>query len=325
MKSSRNIDVIQSYILTTARYDYTKQEKRILYKIIEILQPLVKGKKLNQEYDVQNGLFGSYTITFPIKALQKNEDGTNHEQVKKALKSLRSKTLEIEDAEKWGVYGIIEMPEIIKNVGNVKITLTEPIIKAFLNFSKGFRKYELATAFKMDSVYSMRLYELISNKDTPIYYNIEELKKMLMVEKKYKQINDFTKRVIDVAKKELDEKSPYTFDYEKIKEGRKYTKIKLSPIYKAKNRDADLETQTSMNLVSPRWYFDKEFLISLKDDFEMTEQGINNNKPLLYQYIKLSHYRDSISDIKGMIRKYNVVNKAGFFISEVTKFVKDEG
>ena len=42
-----NKEVLQSYILTTAKYDYSVYEKRILYRIIEQLQSLIEGKELN--------------------------------------------------------------------------------------------------------------------------------------------------------------------------------------------------------------------------------------------------------------------------------------
>ena len=45
---------------------------------------------------------------------------------------------------------------------------------------------------------------------------------MFSIENKYQDTNNFIKRVVDSAKKELDEKSPYTFHYEKIKTGKIY-------------------------------------------------------------------------------------------------------
>ena len=41
-------ELIQSYILTTAKYDYKVFEKRIFYRIIEQFQFLIEGKELNK-------------------------------------------------------------------------------------------------------------------------------------------------------------------------------------------------------------------------------------------------------------------------------------
>ena len=50
MAKVENKEIIQSYILTTAKYDFSVYEKRILYRIIELNQYLIEGKKLNEKY-----------------------------------------------------------------------------------------------------------------------------------------------------------------------------------------------------------------------------------------------------------------------------------
>ena len=47
-----NKDLIQSYILTTARYEYTVYGKRILYRLVEMAQSDLEGKKLNVGYTI---------------------------------------------------------------------------------------------------------------------------------------------------------------------------------------------------------------------------------------------------------------------------------
>jgi len=47
MAKADNKDVIQSYILTTAKYDFSVYEKRILYRLVELNQHLLEGRKLN--------------------------------------------------------------------------------------------------------------------------------------------------------------------------------------------------------------------------------------------------------------------------------------
>ena len=89
-----NKEVLQSYILTTAKYDYSVYEKRILYKIIEQLQFLIEGKELNQNYSLKEFLHDDiklFKFTFPFSAFKKNEEDKNHAQIKKALLSLAKK------------------------------------------------------------------------------------------------------------------------------------------------------------------------------------------------------------------------------------------
>lgn len=41
-----NKQVFQSYVLTTAKYDFSPYEKRIMYRLIELAQKEIEGIKL---------------------------------------------------------------------------------------------------------------------------------------------------------------------------------------------------------------------------------------------------------------------------------------
>ena len=72
-----NKEVLQSYILTTAKYDYSVYEKRILYRIIEILQFLIEGKKLNEKYSIQITTQNDYDFQIPLSSILVNEKDEN--------------------------------------------------------------------------------------------------------------------------------------------------------------------------------------------------------------------------------------------------------
>ena len=107
-------------------------------------------------------------------------------------------------------------------------------------FSKGYRKYELVTAMQFNSVYSMRFYELLSGQKRPLEFTFEQLREMLCVNDKYKLVGDFKRWVLDIAKRELDESSPYSFNYIEVKEGRKVVGFKFFPTFNPDNKDAKL-------------------------------------------------------------------------------------
>lgn len=50
-----------------------------------------------------------------------------------------------------------------------------------------------------------------------------------------------------MQQKELDEVSPYTFEYTPLKTGRKITAIKFYPVYQPEHRDSDLEKHDLQN------------------------------------------------------------------------------
>lgn len=278
-----NKDLIQSYILTTAKYDYSVYEKRILYRIIELMQEYTKGKTLNSRYSISKTMFDDIDVVMPASAFLKDEKDQNYTRTKNALLSLNRKVIQYEDRESWGAFNLIERPVIHKIGDNISFRISPTIAKAFLDFSKGFSKYELETAMSFKSEYSMRFYELLSGQKKPIIYTIENLKIMFKVEDKYKKVNDFFKKVIEPAKKELDEKSPYSFEYKPIKLGRKITSIKFYPVYQPQNRDMKIEAKKLQKNTSLRWDLDRLTINYLIENYIFTEEEIQNNRQLFVE------------------------------------------
>lgn len=269
-----NKDVIQSYIITAAKYDFSVYEKRILFRLVELCQSQLKGQKLDSRFKISNDLYDDKCITMPISAFLKDDKDKNYTRVKEALRSLKYKEFEYEDDDIWQLISIIESPRIMKRSEFVEFRIDKKIYGAILDFSKGFRKLELKTAMSFESTYTMRFYELFSEKKEPIEYRIDHLKAMFKLEDKYSRINDFFKRVIDPAKKELDKSSPYSFEFKPIKKGRKITSIKFYPIFNTKNRDPEIESKKLKKQLSPAWELDKMTIDYLKQNYYFSSKEI---------------------------------------------------
>lgn len=308
----KNKEVLQSYIVTTARYDFSVYEKRILYRIVEVLQSKILGLKLTYNYSIQKDLYGDFEFTIPVSAFLRDERDTNYNEVKKALKSLRNKDFEYEDATEWGVYGIIEKPKIKKYDSVVKLIITPLLMEAFLNFAKGYRKYELKTAMEFDSIYTMRFYELLSGQERPISFVIDELKKMFRIEDKYKQINDFIKRVIEPAKKELSKKAPYSFEYKINKQGKKYHSITFHPFKIPANRNLEIEQHNLEKQLSPRWILDSQTLKYLQNEYSFSNKEINQ----WYKLFKTAQKELDLSKFLAEKKRYamEAKNPKGYLI-----------
>lgn len=285
-----NKDLIQSYILTSAKYDYTVYEKRILYRIIELMQQYTKDKKLDRRYSLTKTMFDDIDVTMPISAFLKDEKDNNYTRTKNALLSLNKKVIQYEDENSWGALNLIERPEVYKKGEYISFRISPTIAKVFVDFSKGFSKYELTTAMQFESVYSMRFYELLSEQKRPISYTIENLKIMFNVEGKYKLNADFIRKVILPAKKELDAKSPYSFEYKTQKTGRKITSIKFFPVYQPKNRDMSIEARKQTKSTSLRWDLDKMVINYLKENYIFSEDEIKNNRELFLSASKSTDF-----------------------------------
>ena len=320
MAKIENKEIIQSYILTTAKYDFSVYEKRILYRIIELNQNLIEGKKLNEKYKIDFTSSGNAEYTLPISLFLKENDKSNHKEVKKALESLKRKEIVYEDNNVWASLTIIAFPKAFRFSETVTFTIDSLIYSALLDFSKGFRKYELKTAMGFESTYSMRFYELLSNQKTPINYTIDSLKEMFNVTDKYKLTANFINKVVVPAKKELDKKSPYTFHYDTIKVGRKITGIRFIPIYQPQFEDDEIKRKQLNKKISNRWFIPKNIEDYLKHNFEYTDKELSNNLNLFESlYNNLSE--ESLLDFLAELREPSsyAVNQKAFIIGALKK------
>lgn len=322
MAKITNKELIQSYILTTAKYDFNVYEKRVLYRLVELAQAQLSNEKLRGR--ISHDLFNFVDITMPIAGLLAGgEEDKNHARVKEALQSLQKKVFEYEDAEIWQSISIIAMPKIEKRSADVSFIIHPKVWDCILDFSKGFRKYELKVAMEFKSQYSMRFYELLSGQSNPITYTIDNLKAMFGVTEKYKRSTDFIKRVVVPAKKELDEKSPFSFVFDVIKHGKEFHSITFTPIYKPEMRDDDVEKKSLQRRIAPSFVLGHKEANALRR-LGFTNKEISNNIELLRE--AASVLPDFIGTLADLIGKAMLAdNPKGYIINALKGKLADLG
>lgn len=314
-RKKNNKDLIQSYIFTTAKYDFSAYEKRIIYRQIEIEQALLEGQKIGDGVKIDTNLWGDKRYTIPLKWLLKDEKDKNYSQISKAFKSLREKTILYEDENTIEGFGVIQSFKIEKRDSFVSWVAHPKIVEATMNFAKGYRKYELKVAMEFESVYAMRFYELLSGQKTPLIYSIENLKEMFGIVEKYKENKDFRIKVLEAAKKELDKCSPYTFNYEMNKTGRSFTSVTLFPKYQPQFRDVSLEKNDLQKQVSLSWDLDKRITDYLKYNFSFTTDEIKRNIDLFKEAQSKLDFINFMSLIKE--KSIDKSNPKGYLINAI--------
>ena len=225
-------------------------------------------------------------ITLPTASILRNEKDENYTIAKKAFLSLCEKVVIYEDADYWTATQIIAKPKISKKEGTVTFLVFDEIWNCILDFTKGYRKYELAIAMKFKSVYAMRFYELMSGQKKPLFVLLEGpdgLRERFCLQGKYERVNDFKRYVIDVAKKELDEHSPYSFVAKEEKEGRKVIGWTLFPVFYENREDSALQEQARMAKVTARLQLGNNVYDYLKFSFDFKSDEINKNKKILIE------------------------------------------
>ena len=314
-----NKEIMQSYVLTVARYDANVYVKRIMTHIVSANQDYVQSEKLGGcVLNIDEDLFCDREYTFDIKNILQGDEDKNYKRVKKAFEYLQSKFLRFDNAYDYVSVPFINAVKIKNKTGIATFRMSELIYKAFADFTKGFRKLEFELTLSFTSIYSIRLYELMAGQKEPLTYTIDYLKEIFCIENKYQnKPTDFIKRVIVPAKKELDAKSSYTFEYKINKKGRAYHSITFYPIYQPQFRNEDLEEKSLQKQLSISWILDKNTKDYLKYNFEFTDKEIKQNLSLFERANKELDLVEFASKIKIKIR--NISNPKGYLINAIKR------
>ena len=313
LPENKKKEIIQSFIITTARYKFSVYEKRILSLIISSLQPQLEGKHLRGV--IERDLFGDLRCEFPLKYIC--EDDKNYAPYIQAFDSLLGKKIRYQlDDDTLKMCTIIQDIEIKKRSGIVKFSLAKTIADLFLNFTKGYSKYVLDISLKLRSVASARMYELISNQSKPLTYNIDTLKQLFEVEKTYSRTSNFIQRVIEPARKELDEKGNWTFEYIPIKKGNKYTHITLIPKH-LRHREPDEVQEQEKN-----WKLHPYLPTSIKQFLRHTcgfhDHRINQNEKKLVAFMHI-HGNQTLSVLQEYWERCLYKNDAQTYLLGIIK------
>lgn len=319
-----NKDVFQSYVMTVMRYDASNVIlKRILTHIVNANQDFNEGVKYKGGVviNIDEDLFKDRYYTFEIKSILMGETDKNHTRVKKAFRTLQTKIFEFDNKEEQDYFAIPFITGLRITRGVATFRMSELIYKAFVDYTKGYRKFEFELSLSMSSGYSMRLYELISGQIEPLTFEIKHLKQIFKLENNYKRVNDFIRYVIEPAKKELDEKSPYTFNYKTNKKGRAYHSITFIPIYQPQFRDEELESRDLQKKVAVSWFLAKNEKDYLVHNFDFTSAEIKQHLDLFKQASNNLDLIDFLSKVKPRANRAN--NPKGYVIASIKSQLKN--
>lgn len=317
----RDREVIQSFLITTARYSFSVYEKRILSLIVEHLQPTLEGEHLRGK--IEKNLFNERVCSFSLKELC--GDDTNRVQYYQALESLMDKKVRYENDEILQTCHIIQDLVIKKRSGIVRFTICETMAQIFLNFTKGYSKYVLSISLGLKRTTSARLYELISNQPHPMEYGVDKLKDILGVADTYPLTGNFIQRVLIPAKKELDEVANWSFDFKPIKGANgKYIKIQLIPIYQVKNEPQEVQRADALRRTHLSWFISNDVKYKLRD-LGLGEHQIEAHKLLLQDFCAKFGYETipKIQEIWARGSRRKKENQIGYLINAMKSEVEN--
>lgn len=306
----KNEIIAQSNKITEARYEFTKIEKRIIYKIIqEIRKKYVVG-------DIQSNLFNELVITLTFKDL--NEVSENWKLVYKSIRSLKNKYYEFDNDDEWLIIGIINKAKHHKVKGLWEITVDREIVSQFVELAQKYTEYSLTVAMSLRSEHSQRLYEYCSQfrSSGGFKMKVQDMKEKMKITEKYSYYSGFKKKVLDVAHKELKElyndgQCDLYFEYSEKKNGRLVETLSFKVISR-ENTDAKLSLEDML-------YFIRNELTTIFEVKKMPKNQtfVNDTmKNLVINADKMSIFYNKLVYTKSTIPKDEWQRYLRFIINE---------
>lgn len=204
--------IYQHNVITSGRYDYSATMMDILFMVLSSLEV----GKLEYTIHIQD-----------IEAITGRK--WNLKQLREATESIGSRMFEIETKDSLEQIWLFSRVKYLLGTGSFTITLNPLASQYFFELKNNFTALQLKSVLNCTSKYAKRLYGIacqwrsVGSKR----FEIVELKKMLgLIDKKgneqFTEITAFKKRVLDIAKKQINENTDIEIDFELKKRGRSF-------------------------------------------------------------------------------------------------------
>ncbi len=245
--------------------------------------------------DVNHGL----SVKIPIARIKET---IKPEQIFAVTKSMAQKVMTFFDLSKGSTeYEHIPLFSSISynknNSGYLEFRSNAQLSPYLASLGTQYTRYDFKTILEFKSIYSTLMYKLIKlhlgQNRTHFVYSIEELRKLLQVaDKKYTNLNDFKRKVLEPARIELKETSgvPIHFEYQNHgNKQRNVTHIEFTVITAIEMSQLEKQEFNSAVQVNPLLVYEKvEEIIDKFYHFRKTHKElILSDKNLINQFVTL--------------------------------------
>lgn len=234
--SKKSLVVKQGNALVNASYKLTVAEKRLL--ILCIAQANGNQESLKDcsvhasEYAKQYGV----TASAAYKALQESALQLFDRQFTYQEKGKKGSVTKL---RRW-VQGI----DYGQADGILRVIFSDDVLPVLINLKEAFTYYGIEQVSSLTSTHAIRLYELLiawrSTGKTPAFDVAEFRSKLGIEQNEYPRMDNFKRRVLDAAIKQINAQTDITAKYEQHKRGRSITGFSFT--FKQKNAAKSLST-----------------------------------------------------------------------------------
>ncbi|MCI5183375.1 MAG: RepB family plasmid replication initiator protein, partial [Candidatus Electrothrix sp. AW1] len=216
--------VVQSNKLIESRYSLTVGEQRLILAMVARIHPDDKD-------------FFTYEITLRELSILMNVDLPYiYHEIDRITERIMERVLHVQQPN-GNLLKVHWLSTALHTKDSVVLSFAPELKPYLLRLKREFTKYNLVAITQFQSIYSIRIYQLLKQYKGIGYreFKLDELKDILGLKKtQYTVFKDFYRRVLNQAKKEFEKKDKsgkfqcdLTFELEKIREGRKIARLKF--------------------------------------------------------------------------------------------------
>ena len=218
--------VVKTNRLNTATQNLSLSEIRLMQLAIVDARETGKGLSTDKPLTISAS---RYAEAFNVTRQ------TAYEAILKAEKTLFDRRFSFLDTDNRMVKSRwVQRVKYLDDEASIEVILTFDVVNEVTRidgYEQFFTQYLLEQTATLKSAYSVRLYELLvqwkTARKTPVF-DIEEFREQFGVNSTdYERVYDFKKNVLDVAVKEINEKTDIQTSYDQVKRGRKIIGFKF--------------------------------------------------------------------------------------------------
>lgn len=319
--------IVQSYLSTIVRHDFSLVEMRILFHIVRRCRILTYGQRLDNL--VKNQIDTSHlNLDFTLKIKDLMGKSHNYTAIYRALAHLQDST-KIEwyckESKTWNRSYWVNNISYSPNKGILQFSSPRWLVDYICDCRKfGYREYDFELAMSLSNPNAARLYLLTCSITKPWTVAIPGIKEILGI-KGYNNFSSFERRVLVPAMKELEKRNMNGFTYKVNREnGSKYSHPDSIVFIPIKREKSITDTQSR---VDAQRNISRELSFYLLQNCGFTDNEILANSATLKSFSRLDNWQNKLIDIVDRSRRKN--KNKGYIInamkSEILAFESQRG
>jgi plasmid replication initiation protein len=236
VEKTKKVAAIANQFIQNARYKLSPREQKLILYMATLLRP--------EDSDFETYLVPVSEIEYILKSDETKKHGSFYERLDDLLDSITDKKItfptdftvdghRLRGHINWVAGAVPKYDE--NGILCVEFGFSPQMKPFLLGLKERFTRFEFLEVAKMKSGFSIRIYQMckayyfenIRHGRNVFAVSIKEFKSRLGIQDKYPDFRNFRRKVLDVAREEINEKTHLRVEYDFIKKGRNITDMRI--------------------------------------------------------------------------------------------------